>query len=247
MEQHIERQQPLANQVHTALCEAIATGKLIPGEQVVIEHVAAWLGVSATPVREAIASCLQDGLIQRTPDGKLQVVPLTREYVLDVFLVRRALEGLAAEVAAEHVSESDIEELCTLMSNTTTALAHGDYDAYIAADALLHAIVISRSGSQMLARELEVLRAHVAYIRGYSQRRIGEHLQNSHEEHIAIVDALAQRDAVMARQTMEAHIQRAGRRIVQLISFDQEGTDACEGRYREAAPGTVLQVASPGF
>jgi DNA-binding GntR family transcriptional regulator len=224
LEQRIRRQPNLASQVYAALCEDITTGVLARGERVVVDRLADHLGVSPTPVREAVACLVKDGLICEAPDGKLQVVPLTRDYVVEIFLVRGALEGLAAELAAPRIDAADLGRLREALQETGDALASGDYAAYVATDALLHGAVRAAAGNRALARELQALEAHVAYIRGYAQRHHGEHMARSHAEHTRVVDALAGRDAPGARAAMERHIRRSGERIARLIEFE-EGQD----------------------
>jgi DNA-binding GntR family transcriptional regulator len=222
LKQRIHRHPSLASQVQAALCDDIVTGKLACGERIVVEHLAEHLGVSPTPVREAVACLVQDGLICENADGKLQVVPLTRAYVFDIFLVRSALEGLAAEIAAPCISTADLARLQQTIENTTVALAHGDYDTYTASDLLLHRMIRMATENAILSRELQMIEVHIAYIRGYSQRQIGDHLARSHQEHCIVVEALVQHDAVAARRAMEQHIRQTGERIAQLIEFERE-------------------------
>lgn len=224
LEQRIHRRPGLASQVYAALCEDIAAGVLARGERVVVDRLAEHLGVSPTPVREAVARLVQDGLICEAPDGKLRVVPLTRAYVVETFLVRGALEGLAAELAAPRIAAADLDRLREALRETGEALPRGDYGVYVATDALLHGAVRAAAGNRALARELQALEAHVAYIRGYAQRHHGEHMACSHEEHAEVVAALAGRDAPGARAAMERHIRRSGERIARLIEF-KEGRD----------------------
>jgi DNA-binding GntR family transcriptional regulator len=218
----IHRQPTLASQVRTALSEDIAAGALAPGQRILIERLAERLGVSPTPVREAIACWVEDGLIRKSADGRLQVVPLTRAYVVDVFLVRRALEGLAAELAASRLSDDELALLRASLAETTRGLEHGDFGPYVATDALLHGLVATAAGSPMLARELEVLQTHIAYVRGYAQRQAGDHMQLSHGEHERLLAALAGRDPAAARATMEQHIHQSGERIARLMAFDEQ-------------------------
>lgn len=212
-QERIRRPPSMTSQVRTALCEDIANGTLARGER---------LGVSPTPVREAVAGLVQDGLIRETGDGKLQVVPLTRDYVLDLFAVRSALEGLAAELAATRMAAADLATLARALQETTTALAGGEYGVYVATDALFHGLVGAAAGNPVLARELQAVEGHVAYIRGYAQRHVGEHMARSHQEHAQVVAALVERDPIAARQAMERHIRQSGERIAQLIAFEEE-------------------------
>ncbi len=229
LEQRIRRQPSMTSQVRMALCEDIANGTLARGERIVGERLAERFGVSPTPVREAVAGLIQDGLISETFDGKLQVVPLTRDYVLDIFAVRSALEGLAAELAATRITASDLAMLSQAIQDTTAALARGDYGVYMTTDTLFHGLIGTAAGNPVLARELQSLQVHVAYIRGYAQRHVGEHMARSHQEHGDVVAALAGRDPIAARQAMEQHIRQSGERIAQLIEFEEERERFIEG------------------
>ena len=218
----IQRRSTLTSQVRTALAEDIAAGVLSAGERIVVERLAERLGVSATPVREAIASWVQDGLIEKTADDKLRVVPLTPTYVEEVFLVRGALEGLAAELAAKRISDDKLETLSWALSETTADLGRGSVAVYTTTDALLHRMVVTVAKNSILTREFEWLQAHLAYIRAYSQRRVGEHLWCSHHEHSEIVATLRQHDSLAARSAMEEHIRRSSARITDLIAFQDD-------------------------
>src|SRR5579871_5028060 len=84
----------LSQHVYEAVTGGIAGGHLLPGMRVVVEHLAQQLGVSQTPVREVLGRLITEGLIVECGSGRFQVVPLTRSYVADTYLVRGALEGL---------------------------------------------------------------------------------------------------------------------------------------------------------
>lgn len=215
----VQRSPSLALQVHAALLEQITGGQIQPGERMVIERLADQLGVSQTPVREAVARLAQEGLIVEVASGRLHVVELSEQYVRDVFMVRGALEGLCVELATPLITTAELELLRAQMDETTEALMQGDHRPYTRSDASLHHLVISATTNRVLAKELRSLQPHVDLIRGYSQRTEGVHLRASHQEHLQIMAALAERDSVGARSAMERHIRNAGERIIQLIDF----------------------------
>lgn len=215
----IKRAPSLATQVYEAILDSIVSGQREPGARIVVEHVAEQLGVSPTPVREALARLLQEGLISETATGKLQVVPLTPRYVADTFFVRGALEGLAAELAAPRISAAQLALLHAALVETAAALPAGDVTVYAATDALLHRTICDVANNAVLAREIQMLQFHVDYIRGYSQRQAGEHLRLSHDEHVRLLAALSLHDGLAAREAMETHIRNASARIAQLIDF----------------------------
>lgn len=217
----IRRRPGLADQVYDALTSSIAAGKLRPGEHLIFDRLAEQLGVSATPVREAVARLIQEGIVQEGPHGKLYLIPITRRYVSDVFRVRASLEGLAAELAAERLDEADLAAIRAELSATADALARGDHSLHIAVDARLHRLIRDAADNAVLARELQSIQLHTDYIRGFSQRHSGDHIRFSHQEHLDLVDALSRRSAGAARAAIEQHIRAASERIACLIDFAQ--------------------------
>ncbi len=215
----VRRGPTLVQQVYDALCKDLVAGRLVPGQRVVLDRLAAELGTSPTPVREALARLIQEGLIVAGPNGRLQVIDLTPDYVLDTFAVRAALEGLAAELAATRMDEGRLRRLEQVINEATVALGEGRYEVYARADAFLHRSVAEAAGNQVLNRNLTMIRVHVDFILGYSHRSAGDHLRASHAEHLRVVAALSARDPTGARQAMEDHIRGAGQRIARLIDF----------------------------
>jgi DNA-binding GntR family transcriptional regulator len=216
----IRRRPGLADQVYDALTSSIAAGKLRPGEHLIFDRLAEQLGVSATPVREALARLIPEGIVQEGPHGKLYLIPITRRYVADIFRVRASLEGLAAELAAERLDEAALAAIRAELSVTAAALDRGDMSFHFAVDARLHRLIREAADNAVLQRELESIQLHTDYIRGFSQRHSGDHIRFSHQEHLELVAALARHDAAGARATIEQHIRAASERIANLIDFD---------------------------
>lgn len=215
----ITRGPNLVTQTYDALCDGIVSGALLPGQRVVLERLARDLGISPTPLREAVARLVHEGLIVEGPHRKLHVTPLTPGYVRDTFWVRSALEGLAAELAAPRISDVDLTMLGDALDDATEALRSDDLVVYARGDELFHRLIAEAAGNNALQRELDALKPHVAYIRGYSQRQNGQHLRLSHDEHLDTFGYLRQRDAEKARRSMEVHVRNTSERIVRLIEF----------------------------
>jgi DNA-binding GntR family transcriptional regulator len=220
------RRPNLSEQTYNALCDGIVNGALKPGTRIVLERLADDLGVSPTPVREAVARLMQEGLVVDDTTGKLTVVPLTRTYVHDTFWVRASLEGLAAELATPVISSSKLEALNDSLQDAAGGLARGNAAPYIESDRFFHQVIADEANSQPLVRELSALQTHTSFIRGYAQRRLGDHIHKSQEEHIRILAEMNSRNADAARQLMEAHIRRTADRIIRLTEFGDDGHDA---------------------
>ncbi len=162
----VRRGPTLVQQVYEAICQDLVSGRLAPGQRIVLDRLAAELGTSPTPVREALARLIQEGLIVAGPNGRLQVIDLTPEYVLDTFAVRAALEGLAAELAASRTDERLLRRLQQVLDEATAALADGRYEVYAQADDFLHRSVAEAAGNRVLQRNLKMLRVHGDFILG---------------------------------------------------------------------------------
>lgn len=217
----ITRQPSLADQVYDLISEAIISGELQSGERLILEQLAPRFGVSLTPVREAVIRLVQDGIVVINQDGKPAVVPLTKQYVEEIFLVRGALEGVAAELAATRLSEAELEEMRGLVEVGTAAVNAGDVRGYGDAGHELHRRIVEAARNATLTRELTTIHTQFMYIRNYSQRRFGQHLIPAQEEHSQIYQTLAKRDPSAARQVMEHHIRQSGARIAELIELNE--------------------------
>lgn len=208
----------LALQTYTELVALITSGRILSGERIVIGRLAEQLGVSQTSVRAALARLAQEGLVDTAPGGHLQVVELTPQFVHDVYHVRGALEGLCVELATPYIRLADLARVRRLMDETAAAIARGDQRPYTRSDVSLHQLVIAATTNRILVRELQTLQPLIELIRHAAQRTSGADLLSSHQEHVQIVSAIADRDSTRARYAMEQHIRTTGERIARLIS-----------------------------
>jgi DNA-binding GntR family transcriptional regulator len=193
------------------------TGSLQSGDRLIVERVAAQFGVSPTPVREAFARLIQEGIVDEVGPGRLRIVPLTEQYVLDTYAVRGALEGLAAEFATTRLAESDLEKLDALQGTAAAALAVDDLEGYASADRDLHRFILNAAQNSVLTRDLDALQSHIGYIRDYSHRHRGTHLHSACAEHPPLLAAFRRGDSAVARVLMESHIRNSAIRIAALI------------------------------
>ena len=102
--------------------QAIGEGRLRPGDRLRAAEIAAWLGVSRTPVREALKRLQADGLVQSTPWAGMTVTSLDRGQVIELYVMRVELEGLAARLAAEYASDAEIAALRDHLDKAEAAL-----------------------------------------------------------------------------------------------------------------------------
>lgn len=215
----IRRGSGLALHAYAGMLDLIAEGRLQAGEPILIERLTEHLGASQTAVCEAVMRLVQEGLATEAADGRLRIVGLSASYVQNVYLVRGALEGLCTELATPYIRLEDLIELRALLHETGDALARSDARPYLRSDTQLHALIIRATTNNILLTALRSLQPHVNLIHRYMQRIEGAYLLSSYQEHLEIVAAIADRDAVRARYAMEQHIRRTGERIGKLLSL----------------------------
>src|SRR3954470_4973157 len=124
----------LRDRAYSALRDAIVDGTLAPGERLRDHELCAWLGLSRTPVREALARLEGDGLVETAPQRFTRVAPLDRRAAQDAFPVVASLHALAAELAAPRLTHADLEGMREANQRFADALQTGDVDAALAAD-----------------------------------------------------------------------------------------------------------------
>jgi DNA-binding GntR family transcriptional regulator len=205
--------------------QSIMEGTLGSGDRLVVDRLAERYGVSQTPVREALARLIQDGIVEEIGPGRLRIVPVTHCYVRDIYRVRSALEGLASELATPRMNHVDVENLAKLVEEADTAIRSRDFILFEEKNQELHWKVVESSGNKILIREIESFQLHVVYIRQFFVRVVEdatERLMPANEEHALVVDAMSRNDPEGARRRMEQHIRNAGRRLGALVDWRQD-------------------------
>ena len=145
----------LRDGVYLRLRDAIVDGTLAPGEQLRDADLAVWLGVSRTPVREALLRLGQVGLVQARPGRSTTVAPLDPVAVRDAGAVVAAMHRLAVAQAVARLTEDDLTAMREANQRFASALAAGDADAALAADDEFHAVPVQVAGNQAVATVLE--------------------------------------------------------------------------------------------
>jgi DNA-binding GntR family transcriptional regulator len=137
----------LRDEVYVRLRDAIVDGTLAPDEQLRDTEIAAWLGVSRTPVREALLELGRSGLVRALPGRSTVVAPIDPQSVRDAQAVVAAMHRLAIETAIPRLTAEDIERMRDANAAFTAAHAAGDVEAALAADHEFHDIAIAASGN----------------------------------------------------------------------------------------------------
>lgn len=196
---------PLRDVVFNTLRQAILRGDLQPGERLLEIHLADKLGVSRTPIREAIRKLELEGLVLMIPRKGAVVAEITEKSLRDVLEVRRALEELAMKLACERISDEEIEELKVAAGEFENALKTGDVTVYAEADVKFHDIIYRTTDNQRLIQLLYNLREQMYRYRVEYLKRDDSH-DTLLEEHQHIIEALERKDLEEAVKTICTHI-----------------------------------------
>jgi DNA-binding GntR family transcriptional regulator len=188
---------------YTTLCDAIVAGTLAPGEQLHDQELCAWLGLSRTPVRDALARLEDEGLVESAPQRYTRVAPLRPERAHDAFPVLAVLHGLATELAVPALTAADRAALEAADAAFVAALRAGDGAGAFAADDRFHAVFVARADNAQIARSLERLTPALHRLERLAVRRLPG--GRSVAQHRAILERAAAGDAPGAASAARAN------------------------------------------
>jgi DNA-binding GntR family transcriptional regulator len=188
-----------------------------PGHQVLEQALAEELGISRTPLREALVRLAEEGLVEVVPRHGMRVLPVSPVDMAEIYTVLTALECVAAEiVASRRPSEDELRPLMKATRDMEGALKRDDLDAWAEADERFHQTLVALAGNRMLTQTVANFwdRAHRA--RMVTLRMRPKPIDSTHE-HMALVERLRAGDAVGAVEANRAHRSRASRELLALF------------------------------
>jgi DNA-binding GntR family transcriptional regulator len=197
---------PVAERVYRRLRDAIATGELPPRGRLSERALSACLGVSTSPVKAALARLEAEGMVVTEPRRGTWVA-FDPAKLAEMGLIRAALEGVAARLAAGRMNEARLGQLRAILAELAAATEALDTARLIEANERFHATVLAAADNLFLANAVKALRGYYLM----TQRRMRTAQLEPHKaqaEHEAIVAALAARDGTAAEAAMRAHIAR---------------------------------------
>lgn len=198
----------LGGRVFQTIRDGILSGKYKENDELRENTIGKELGVSRTPVREALRQLELEGLVTIVPNKGAYVTGISQKDVWDIYMIRSLLEGLCARWAAENISEEQMDELeeAILLSEFQLKKTSGfNPEQVTALDGRFHAILYEASGSRMLSHVLTDFHNYVQNARKFSIVS-EERARKSIREHRQILRAIRDRDADMAEQLANEHI-----------------------------------------
>lgn len=217
----------LGDSAYERIREAIRAGQLPPGSRIVESELASWLGVSRTPIREAVLRLEQDGLVTYAPRQGLTVASLDYQAVIELYGMREVLEGTAARFAANHASQAEVETLKEML-DMERSIEDAESDRAAIANRQFHQILYFAAHNRFLLKSLNALSDSMMLLGHTTLAMPGRH-KTAIQEHTAIVEAITTGDADGAEQAARAHIREAQRhRVKMMIAAGTETTAAAE-------------------
>lgn len=217
----LDNYKPLRELVFESLREAIISGQLRPGERMMEIQLAEEMGVSRTPVREAIRKLELEGLVVMIPRKGAYVAGLSMKDIADVFEIRGALEGLAAQLAAERITENELEEMERYLVKISEEIEIGDINRVVETDTDFHTLLYKASRNNRLVQIISNLREQIQRFRTTSLSYPGR-MKIALEEHRKIVEAISARDVELARNLAQEHIENAENSMMGMIHQDKK-------------------------
>ncbi|MHB0878332.1 MAG: GntR family transcriptional regulator, partial [Anaerolineae bacterium] len=214
---------PLNDQVYQVLRQRILAGELRAGARVDPQEISRDLGVSITPVKDALMRLSAEGFVEIKPRRGTSVKSLDRREIEEAFDIRSMMELYAVDQALQRATDDDtrhVSEIVADLLTLTSGDTYTDYNAYVAGDRELHSYLVRLAGNQRLSDLYDSINLYTRLIRAYSASEGPVHgASGSNEEHRAIVDAFARRSAPDLKAAMKAHL---GNRLEYLSAFMEE-------------------------
>ncbi|RLB07118.1 MAG: GntR family transcriptional regulator [Deltaproteobacteria bacterium] len=207
---------PLREVVYDRLKKGIQRGDFKAGERLIEQRLAEGLGVSRTPIREAISRLEQDGLVYKIPQGGAVVKGTTKEEIDEIFGIRAVLESYAASLATKQVDDGVLSRLQKIIDRSQQALERGDVDGFIRLNTKFHEMIYRASHSDKLYQIISNLRDYFYKYRVFILKMEGMP-QVSLQDHRRMLQAMREKDSKKVEELVREHILRGKESLLKEI------------------------------
>jgi len=228
--------QSLHVQVADRLRDMVVHGELVPGEKVPVAVLSQTLGVSLTPLREALKVLAEEGLVELTPNRGARVISYTAEEAEALFEVIAGLECLAAELATRRMSNEDLANLEDTHKKMRSYFDEEERDKYFELNSIIHETIVRYSSNDILIithAKLMVRADRGRYIAIIDTERWHEAMA----EHEAVMEAFGARDAERASRIWRVHLLRSGQAVQKALRRQSAGEIGAD--FKSLADNTV--------
>jgi len=212
-----------AEQTRMLLRRSILDGVYAPGQRLKEVEISRDLGISRSPVREAIQGLANEGLVRIAPQRGAFVANLDATEVAELYEVREGLEIMAVRLAAERAETLRIMDLRELLEATRSSLDRQESTGY-PRNLDFHKHISALSGNRKLAQEVNEINSQLELARIRSAYKLGR-AEQAYEEHLTIFNALRRRDPEVAADAMREHIRHGKDNMLSMLKERHDGTD----------------------
>ncbi|NND90343.1 MAG: GntR family transcriptional regulator [Granulosicoccus sp.] len=206
----------MKDQVYALLRQFILTGKISPGELIDEKLIASYLGISRTPVREAVRKLSSEHLVDVVAQSATRVSQLELKAIEEAYLIRRALEMESAAQASQAMTQEHADTLASIIQRHTSAIERQQFARAIDIDDEFHRAIAMISELERLWESIEVAKAQLDRCRHIMLPRVGQ-AEKTIAQHRAILRALKSGDPVRARKAMQSHLDYAYKSAVRML------------------------------
>ncbi len=189
--------------VYSELKQMITNYRFKPGERINVEQITKELGVSRTPIWEAIRRLEHEGLVLNSPNKGVFMYTLKPDEAIDLIAVRETLETMAARLAAERIDEKTLAKLGKAIDKQKQIVENKDMVAYSRSDTDFHALIYATTGNVFLCEVLDNIFSKLRPV----AMHVGDFIQQFYEDHIAILNALKTHDPKKVQEKFRHHSQ----------------------------------------
>lgn len=213
----------LTEKTYEVLKKDIIELKLKPGKLLVVEEISEKLGVSRTPIKAALNSLMNDGLIEMIQGKGVLVKALTRKEAADILNVRELLECYSVKLAAELSTDDDIKELEYMVYKSEFAYRVKNYHDFLTIDSEFHYIVARISNNPFLLKQItQILDNSMRYLNATTDEIITPYAL---EEHRAIIEQIKNKDIYKSEEYMQKHISNVKDRVIEYIKLNEDNSN----------------------
>ncbi len=216
----LDSYKPLRELVCENIRQAIIDGTFSPGERLMEIQLADEMGVSRTPVREAIRKLELEGFVVMIPRRGTYVADISIKDITEIYEIRTCLDTLAAGLAAERITDEELEALNRLLVEIGQHIADNNMEKIVEADTAFHDILYQASRNERLRSIINNLREQLTGIRGRSMSYPGRLIETM-EEHRTLVDSIAARDSERAQEAARVHIENAEHTLMKSLTVEK--------------------------
>lgn len=216
----LDSYKPLRELVCETIRQAIIDGTFSPGERLMEIQMADEMGVSRTPVREAIRKLELEGFVVMIPRRGTYVADISIKDITEIYEIRTSLDVLAAGLAAERITDEELETLNRLLVEIGQHINDKNMEKIVEADTAFHDVLYQASRNERLCSIINNLREQLTGIRGRSMSYPGRLIETM-DEHRSLIDCIASRDVERAQDAARVHIENAEHTLMKSLAVEK--------------------------